>query len=56
MQAYKEIYIDFNRNSSVLPEEINFSFQTEFQTRQSISTQIKPRGVTISLPDYLIFG
>lgn len=58
MTAYREIYVDFERNSTQKPEEINFTKNIEFQTRQSINTNApaNPRGFTLSLPNYLIFG
>jgi len=56
MTSYKEIYIDFERLGSIKPEEINFTKTGDFNTRKTLDRKTKTKGITLSLPNYLIFG
>jgi hypothetical protein len=58
INSFKEIYLDFEEFSGILPEEINFSKGAEYKTRQSLDVTNLPgaRGLTISLPNYIIYG
>jgi hypothetical protein len=58
INSFKELYLDFEDYSGILPEEINFSKGAEFKTRQSIEASKLPgaRGLTISLLNYIIYG
>ncbi len=57
MNTYKEIFIDFESNSDVKYEEINFTKGSEITPTQSPDmTKTKQRGFNFSLPNFLIFG
>jgi hypothetical protein len=58
INSFKELYLDFEDYSGILPEEINFSKAADYKTRQSIEASKLPsaRGLTISLLNYIIYG
>jgi len=57
MNTYKEIFIDFESNTDMKWEEINFTKQSEFKVSESEDRdQSSARGFNFSLPSYLIFG
>ncbi len=58
MNTYKEIFVDFESNTEIKPEEINFTKEFEFKTRQSIDVRLSTgvKGINLSLPNFLIFG
>jgi len=58
MNPFKEIYVDFESNTEIKPEDINFTKESEFKTRQSIDVGLSTgtKGINVSLPNLLIFG
>lgn len=58
--SFKEIYIDFERLGSIKQEEINYANTGEFKVRQSLNVspdkRIGSKGLTVSLPNYIVFG
>lgn len=58
INSFKELYLDFEDYIGVHPEEISFTKGAEINTRQSIdvSKLPVPRGLTISLENFIIYG
>jgi hypothetical protein len=57
MSAYREIFIDFEYTPGIKVEEYNFIDKTS-ETKKSMipNTNVQVRGLTVSLPSYLIHG
>ncbi len=57
MNTYREIFIDYENNSLNCVEEINFAKVGDFESRKSLDmVHIKPKGISLSLGNYYIFG
>jgi hypothetical protein len=56
MNVHKEIFLNFEKNTQVKTEEINFAREVEVKSKDISLNFPKPRGFTISLPNILAFS